>query len=394
MPAEVRDRILEICRDRLTPDGLAYVSYNTYPGWHLRGVVRDMLGYHVKQFTETSQRMRQARAFLDFLSKSVRAPEGIYGQLVRKEAEMLADESDTYLFHEHLEDINAPLYFHEFAARLAERELQYVGEAQAWALIGDLPMHVQHILDTIAGDRVSREQYVDFLGGRLFRRSVLCRAGRTVKPGPVPDAILRLRATALVRPTTPELDVTSPAAEEFRSKDGTSLSTANPAVKAPLLALFRVWPRSLAFEDLATAVSQLLGPSGPRREQLAQVVLNCYRAHLLELSVSQPEFVLAVSERPMASPVARVLSLSEVRVPNLRHRSVELEGLDRLILRYLDGSRDRAALLAELLKAVADGVLEIQRDGPPPAQEQLTAALEEALGETLQRLAGSALLEG
>src|SRR4051794_13106921 len=34
VPTEVRDKILDICSKRLTANGVAYVSYNTYPGWH------------------------------------------------------------------------------------------------------------------------------------------------------------------------------------------------------------------------------------------------------------------------------------------------------------------------------------------------------------------------
>src|SRR5262245_16820704 len=52
VPREVQDKILAICRRHLAPNGVAYVSYNTYPGWHLRGMVRDMLTYHARQFED------------------------------------------------------------------------------------------------------------------------------------------------------------------------------------------------------------------------------------------------------------------------------------------------------------------------------------------------------
>ncbi len=43
VPAEVRDRLLAICAEALSPDGDAYVSYNTLPGWALPGGVRNFL---------------------------------------------------------------------------------------------------------------------------------------------------------------------------------------------------------------------------------------------------------------------------------------------------------------------------------------------------------------
>src|SRR3954454_14195896 len=51
VPAEARDKILAIFAANLAPDGIAYLSYNTYPGWHLRGMVRDMLRYHADGYS-------------------------------------------------------------------------------------------------------------------------------------------------------------------------------------------------------------------------------------------------------------------------------------------------------------------------------------------------------
>ena len=86
VPLDVREKMLEVIAASLTPTGIAYVSYNTYPGWHLRGVVREMLGYHVRPFREPRLRVGQARAFLDFLARSVRDPDSVYGRLLKKEA--------------------------------------------------------------------------------------------------------------------------------------------------------------------------------------------------------------------------------------------------------------------------------------------------------------------
>ena len=35
--------VLEICQRHLAPNGVAYISYNTYPGWHIRGIARDIM---------------------------------------------------------------------------------------------------------------------------------------------------------------------------------------------------------------------------------------------------------------------------------------------------------------------------------------------------------------
>src|SRR6478672_1206206 len=43
VPPAIQERILWICRNLLSQNGVAYVSYNTYPGWHLWSIVRDLM---------------------------------------------------------------------------------------------------------------------------------------------------------------------------------------------------------------------------------------------------------------------------------------------------------------------------------------------------------------
>src|SRR5262249_13566455 len=139
VPAEVQDKILEICRDHLNPQGIAYISYNTFPGWHTRAVIREMLCYHTQQFEEPSDRIREARGLLTFLVRSAESHEAAFNAMMREELAVLAATPDTYLLHEHLEDYNEPLYFHQFVDRAAEKNLQYLGEAQLRSM---LPSHL------------------------------------------------------------------------------------------------------------------------------------------------------------------------------------------------------------------------------------------------------------
>ena len=46
VPEIVREKILAICKENLNPEGIAYVSYNTLPGWHLRQHPRHALLPH------------------------------------------------------------------------------------------------------------------------------------------------------------------------------------------------------------------------------------------------------------------------------------------------------------------------------------------------------------
>src|SRR5579872_907571 len=49
VPAHVRDRLLALCAERLAPQGIAYISYNAYPGRHMRQMLREMMLYHIRR---------------------------------------------------------------------------------------------------------------------------------------------------------------------------------------------------------------------------------------------------------------------------------------------------------------------------------------------------------
>ncbi len=396
VPPEVQDKILAICATRLAANGIAYVSYNTYPGWHLRGMVGAMLRYHVAQFTEPLVKARQARAFLDFLVKTVRVPDSNYGRTLKQEEEVLDDSSDTYLFHEHLESHNAPCYFHEFMARASAHGLQFVAEAEPSPLTGDLPAPARGALDQLARDRVAYEQHLDFLAGGLFRRTLLCRANATVRPQPDATIVPSLRVRARLRPVDAQPEIASPTPVEFRTARGATVTTNNPLAKAAFVLLFEPWPRGLAFNELYTRVRERLTAAPAdldlSREHLARVLLHFHQCSLVELYTREPALVTELSDRPTANPLSRLLAETETLVTNLRHRSVKLDDLDRMVLPLLDGTRDRAAILDALVAAVADGSFEIQHEGQTQAAAQARASLSAVLEECLVGLAENAFL--
>ena len=176
VPEPVRRKILDICATQLTPQGIAYVSYNTYPGWHMRGTVRDMMLYHSRKWDKPQEKVAHARALLDFLVKSVPESSGAYASLLRKEMELMKAQADYYILHEHLEAVNVPMYFHEFAAQAKESGLQFLAEAELGAMsMQGLSADIRNIVRQLSKDLVDTEQYVDFIRNRTFRRSLLCR---------------------------------------------------------------------------------------------------------------------------------------------------------------------------------------------------------------------------
>jgi SAM-dependent methyltransferase len=148
VPPAVRDRLLAVCAELLAPEGVAYVSYNVWPGRHERHILREILLYHLRDVSAPRRRLREALRLLDAIATPA--------------ARALRDAPDDLLFHDDLAPVNDPVWFRDFAAHAEAHGLQYLGDA------GPGPRQ--------APDR-SAEQYSDFLRMRGFRQSLLCRAG-------------------------------------------------------------------------------------------------------------------------------------------------------------------------------------------------------------------------
>src|SRR5262245_5129037 len=78
IPAEVQDNLLRRCAEALTPNGLAYISYNTYPGWHMRTMIRDMMLYHTRAIAESQDRVQASRSLMQTLTRLLAESEDLY----------------------------------------------------------------------------------------------------------------------------------------------------------------------------------------------------------------------------------------------------------------------------------------------------------------------------
>src|SRR5947208_9436643 len=128
VPPAVREKILAICRGHLAPQGVAFVSYNAYPGSHLRDMVRQMMLFHVRGFSDPQERVNQAVALTKFLAESQTNPD-VYRQFMKDALEEILEHEEGHLFHAELAEINAPIYFHQFYQHARRHDLQYLGEA-------------------------------------------------------------------------------------------------------------------------------------------------------------------------------------------------------------------------------------------------------------------------
>ncbi len=352
----VRDKLLDICHRLLKPNGVAYISYNTYPGWHLLGTVRQMLLYHTRHLADPRARVAEARTFLDFLARSITTGDNAHSTLLHAYVGYVNERSlskeDEALLHDELSEINDPVYFYQFAEHAAGHGLQYLGDVNFSTMLAtNFPAEVTQTLRRLAKNTIEIEQYLDYLRNRVFRQSLLCRQEINLSARLSPERLARFYFASSARPESSRPDLAAISVEKFQAANGAALSIDHPVTKAALLYLARIWPRCVSFETLLAEAQALLPPtalSNPAADAqlLGANLLKGYthNERLVEFHAYCPAFTTQIGDRPVASPVARYQAARGHEVTNLRHERVALDGTIRALLPHLDGHHDHATL--------------------------------------------------
>jgi len=389
VPARVQNRMLEICQRSLAPKGVVYISYNTYPGWHIRGVVRDMMFYRSTHFAEPQARLAQAKALVAFVAEATKSADTPYQRLLQNELKHITQMEDYYLHHEHLEENNQPLYFHDFAGKLAVNGLQYLGDADFSTMVSTnfSPTVAKKLHELGAHDIVQMEQYMDFVRCRYFRKSLACRSAvrlnRTLSPAVVRDLLLASDAAPVGEAAESQV---------FRTPTGYSITCRSPLTKSALGLLRAAWPMPIAFGEL---FRQARGGDERAQEFLAGEMLTCMAAGVVEWRLTPVRFTTAVAPKPAATALARLQAASGYKVTNMRGETVTLDEIHRQTLRHLDGKNDVGAVSEGLLSAVSRGELVLQREADKSAvrdEAEMRQLLGPALEKVLANLAKKALL--
>ncbi len=400
VPPHVRDKIMSICKHNLSPQGIAYISYNTLPGWHMILMVRDMMRYRTRHIQDPHERAQTARAFVAEMVRFIPNTEvSSYSAFLKQYMDIRFNRfasfppwEDSTLLHDELGAINQPFYFHQFAEHAARHGLQYLGEADfSQVMLHDLDDEAKQHLRQLSTSLIDMQQYLDMVRFQTFRNTLLCHADvlldRRLGGERIHDLCIASRAE-LVRDEDGSIF--------FQTYDGSTFPAEQPITTAALHYLSAISPRAMPFETLLqTICAQLeLDPTDEdQRDTLASDLLEAYTysTQLADLLAHSPALTVTISERPKTSPVARYQAGKTPIVSSLRHEQIELDDLTRLLIPSLDGQHDHAALLDALVNLVETGRFTPSR--PPADPQQRRQLMGRYLDHLLQRLAQAGMLE-
>lgn len=178
----VKEALLRLINEHLAEDGIAYVSYNTYPGWHTMEEVRQLMMFSNRDKTQFNhkEKVLHGKTIGSIVGSQILK----YDNLKERNSKFLGalrsvmQKDEYYVGHDHLEPNNDPVYFYQFNDHLAAHNLAYLCDADlTLSMVRSFDADIADTLDKLApNDHVAQEQYLDFMLDTTFRKSIICKA--------------------------------------------------------------------------------------------------------------------------------------------------------------------------------------------------------------------------
>ncbi len=405
VPNPVRNKIWEICRKLLSPNGVVYMSYNAYPGWHQRMMVRDMMRFHTQNIRDPERRRAQALAMVNFVAQSTPPQLPLHRKAMETERTRLSELPLNYVLHDDLGDINQPFYFHEFITAASSNGFKFLSESRFHAMQDTRLSPETRSALLKAGDLLVMEQYRDYITCNAFRQTLICHANRALDRRLRPEQMESFRFSSVLRSKSPQPDVTRAVEESFQH-NGMTLTLSIPIAKAVLVILQEHAPQAIPFEtlfQLALKRSQTDAPASfdlkfrlHQRNEVAELLLAGFGAGVILPTLFQAEFSLKVGDKPKLERLARlrIAANKEVTTPLLDNIRFE-EPFGRAVALCCDGQTTQAEIIEQLKQRVAAGEFPTElSDGKVPVPEDLHSQVTARVTECLDRIAHYAVLTG
>lgn len=361
IPPRAQQALLALCEACLSPAGVAYISYNTYPGWKAKEVLRDAMLYHGRGQPPADQ-VDYGRSMVEFL-RTVAREGGVTDLALRENLDQVRIAPVDYLAHDYLEPYNLPCYFHEFLREADHHGLAYLGEALPSMMMPanygeDL---ARTLYSAVGDDQAQVEQYLDFAIDRAFRQTLLVRSGRAdaIQRRPDLDALSGLHVAVRLDCAEPEIRFDG-SRQQFLSPTGQGIATGSNATKRAIQRLRGAWPGTVGFEELAMEAKQGAGDAMLREEaelQVGDLVTMLAFRGLVRLR-TRPVRLGGKQVRPVLDPnvlrMMQALDAGQKHVANVWHDTVDIGPLEALVFPRLDGSLSRDGLVALVAGHIAE----------------------------------------
>lgn len=381
VPGFVRESILSNCNKLLSDNGVAFVSYNTLPGWNVNKTIRELMMYHVRNFEKTEDKVIQARLALDFVCESLQGADTPYAKFLQKMANDLKSKEDHYLRHEFLADENEPCYFYEFAGELAKHDLEYIGDTDYQRMnVRNLPKKAADLLSQIP-DIIRSEQYTDFIMNSQFRCSLICKKGNKINRNISPDTLKQFLFTANILGDEQYDDarILSNEMLSFHKQldKNAKVSSANPEQKA-IFATFIENKLPLSYDEIINRTQSKfknLNKQAIEQSLAASLGQLIFSRHIDFYSYS-PIYVDKISAKPKIhdADLYRFKNHVPSRVcwlTSSMNRLCVVDNAFGCFLEFFDGNHTVDQIIDEIYKLIKNGTLTVSQNNQQINDEKI-----------------------
>lgn len=379
VPSDVQDAILELCNQHLNANGLAFISYNTYPGWKSKEIVRDAMLLRGNTQTDPLKRLAHAKGMVNFLQEMAPA-NSLLKTIITSEADVVRNAASHYLMHEYLEDYNQPCYFKDFIAKANKHDLAYLSEAEINTMfVSNFGAHIaQPLLAEANNDQVTLEQYMDFVRNRQFRQTILIKQAQKQNVHyKIRNEDLKLFEFAgrFNPQSTVEMDYVPVT---FKDNAGRELSVSQPIEKATLLTINQHAPASINFRQILEGAQTLLGTKLPiHMDVISALIEQLVIQGFLRFTIYGKKPQLTIDDKPKLNKLASFDSTYQVNTGTASpwHESIRFNLIQSHLLPLLDGKHSKQDLAEHLVKLVKAKTITFNQNNIPVTDESLFETL-------------------
>jgi len=381
VPESVQQAILRVCSESLSDNGIAYISYNTYPGWKTKEIIRDAMLLRGAERATPEEKLSYALGMVDFLQQ-VSPEDSVMRKVLDENADKIRQSQSSYLLHEFLEPCNQPMYFKDFLAMAGEHDLGYLAEAEPNIMfLNNYEASIAEPLSKEVNQQEQLEQYLDFVTNRAFRQTLLVRKPQQANIRYNLDAqrLEQLQVAGIFFENRLASGTQQPAI--YTDWRGGQIAPGNALEYAFMEALSKAYPATLTFEQLAAVLEssgELAKGQDAQAATLALVETYVIRGHV-RISAQGEEAMADFAINPAVEEAPDRFTWQwhpqTLRHPNgwavsPWHDFVALAPLAQTLAEVLETPVSFETLQTATLTALEKGAITLLTDGTPKAHAE------------------------
>ncbi|MDG6897146.1 hypothetical protein A6A19_03820 [Actinobacillus delphinicola] len=401
VPPAVQESILALIEKALSPTGMAFVSYNTYPGWHTSIAYRDIALFQDLPTETAETRYQNMMTTFGFLKDTVPSSTPL-GTALDNNYDSLTQQPSYYMLHEYLEPCNMPLYFMQFNNMLKKHNLLHLVDADFLPQF-NYPSHltqeqIAQLQSLANGDVIYEEQLKDFINNRHFRQSVITRLNNFNNMKDMPNEWLNLHIASNLTKREDEEGMVSYYHNEKKLADDPStrfildyifdkkLST------TPVSEIYQAFQKSYPEISINSFFSSIA--------LLAAAADITLRPHCVKVNDTFHEKpYIPASYRSLAE---HLITHDDINFANCYHHIISFTPIEKIFMTLCDGKHSLAEIIDHIIQGVENGnyTLEVTHDNsqaitsiPDFSQKELRHILNEQLINLLNYLAHNGFLD-